>query len=143
MNLFAALALASLCAAPIPKTDPVKGDQEVLQGEWKVVEYFKAGINRSEEQTEAKLIFKGDALTIHEQNGNELLSTFTLDPKASPKTIDIKVAGQKEMVVKGIYKIEKEKVTICFGFGGKDRPKEFKPDGNSDIGQFTLERVKK
>ena len=44
--------------------------------------------------------------------------------------------------IKGIYRIEDDKVKICFDLGGKGRPKEFATTANSGLGLITLERLK-
>jgi uncharacterized protein (TIGR03067 family) len=148
MTTLTAVVLTSLIAAPIPKEEPKKG----IEGEWKVVEFVKGGTPREKDRL-GTVTFKGDQMTISmTTNGrkrDETL-TFTLDPKAKPMTIDLRpVKGandqgvRKDQVVKGIYKLEKDKLTICFGLDATERPKEFKSEKDSKVGMFVLERVKK
>jgi uncharacterized protein (TIGR03067 family) len=144
MNLFAALALASFVGAPVPKDAIAKPDQEALQGEWKVVEFVKDGSDRAKDEGDTKVVIKDNNFTVKEPTRDEP-ATFTIDPKANPKTIDIRVMekGGKEVAVKGIYKLEKDKLTICYSFEDAARPKEFKSEANSKTGLLVLERVKK
>lgn len=140
MNLLTAFALVSFVAAPVPKD---AGKPESIEGEWKMTEFVKGGKPRPEQL--ATVTIKGDKLTISDGEREEVV-TITLDPKADPATIDLKVEKGKgrEQTIKGIYKIEKGKLSICFGMDGDaDRPKEFKSDADTKTGLMVLERVKK
>ena len=51
---------------------------------------------------------------------------------------------EKERAFPGIYKIEKDKLTMCFDVAFKYiRPKEFKSEKDSFVTLLVLERVKK
>ena len=145
MNLVVALAIASFVAAPIPKASPEKEALAAFQGEWKMVEFVKGGEAETKEELEgSKVVAAGDKLTITAGKRKSEELTFTLDPKSEPAVIDLKpLKASKEVIVKGIYKLEKDKLTICFGLNASERPKEFKSDQDSKTGMFVLERVKK
>lgn len=144
MRLLAAVALtASLAAISLAKDEP-KDAQDALQGEWKIVEFVKGGKATDAAKLGAVTI-KGDQLTIRDGKRDEP-ATFTLDPKAKPPAIDIRpgnAGAKKDAVIKGIYKLEKDRLTIAFGGDGTERPKEFKSEAGSKTGLFVLERVKK
>ncbi len=142
MNLFAVFAFVTFAAAPVPK-EPPKAPVESIEGEWKLVEFVKEGRPREKEAI-TTMTFKAGKLTIADGKRDET-ATYTLDPKATPFAIDLvpeKGGGRKE-TVKGIYKIEKDKLIICFSMDGADRPKEFKSEPGTKTGMFTLERVRK
>lgn len=142
MNLLVALALGSFVAAPVPKEPPKPVG---IEGEWKIVEFVKNG--RPREKGPATMTIKGDKMTISDGKRDEI-AAITLDPKTNPATIDIRPEkngnpAPPDKVVKGIYKIEKDKLIICYSMDDAERPKEFKSDPDSKTGMFTLERVKK
>ncbi len=141
MKSVAAVVLLALVATPVRSEDDPKKAAESLQGEWKVVSFNKGGEDTPKEELEkAKFVFVGEKLTITFNNRDET-ATFTVDPKAKPLAIDITPAGKKEKVVKGIYKLEKDTLSICFGPDGADRPTEFKGTKKSSL--IVVERVKK
>jgi uncharacterized protein (TIGR03067 family) len=137
MNLVVALVLASFVVQ-------VKQAQESFQGEWKMVEYIKEGFSKTEDELgDSKITVKGGKMTIRLAKADaEVL--FTLDPTTDPTTIDLYLGEQNSQnLVMGIYKLEKDKLTICISFADKDRPKEFKSPKDSRIGMLVVERVKK
>lgn len=141
MNSLTVVALASLVAAPVPKEAPKPPS---LDGDWKMVALIHSGMPRGPERLGGLAVIKGDAMTVREGEGDEAM-TFQLDPKATPATIDITPGrgAAPGQVVKGIYKLENDKLTICFTMGGAERPKEFQSGLNSNVGLLVLERVKK
>jgi uncharacterized protein (TIGR03067 family) len=145
MNLLAALAVVTFAAAPVPKDVAPKPPVESIEGEWRAVLVIHGGKPHNPNGPPAVITIKGDTMTIKEGDGNAEVVTFTLDPKSKPATIDLREArgGKPGRPIQGIYLLEKDKLTVCFGMDGADRPKEFKSEPNTKTGMFTLERVKK
>ncbi|AMV29486.1 hypothetical protein VT84_34145 [Gemmata sp. SH-PL17] len=147
MKVLAAIVLSALVAAPVPPAppvDPLKAAQQGFQGPWKVVAHIEEGEPWDKEQAEsAKLTVKDNVMSIS-TDGKNLAFAFTLDPKSEPCGIDLvyQLENEPGKTVKGIYKLEKDKLTICFATDG-ERPKEFHSAVNSRTGVLILERVKK
>ena len=140
MNTLVAIALSSIIAAQDPKAEDPKKAQEAFQGEWKLTTWAKLGRDFPKEKLKnSKVVVKGDAMsmTLDEQTTD---MTFTLDPKADPPALDFRSEGNKR-VIRGIYKLERDKITICFGIEGSTRPTEFKASRDNSI--MVIERVKK
>src|SRR6266542_5908085 len=103
------LLLGAGAPSPKEKEDAAKQEQQKLQGSWKPVSMEQGGEKRPEKDIAAlKVTIAGNKLTA--KDGEELLneSTFTLDPSAKPKTIDVTcTAGpDKDKQFKGIYQLE-------------------------------------
>jgi uncharacterized protein (TIGR03067 family) len=145
MNMLAALALASFVAAPVPKGAGTNPDKEAIQGEWKIVTDVRDGKDRTREFAGVPVTIKDNTISFKIGKRDET-QPFAIDPKADPKTIDLlpEVNDGKAPTFPGIYKLEKDKLTICFSTRLRfDRPKEFKSEKGSSVSLLVLERMKK
>lgn len=131
MTRAAAILLLATAAAAV--ADDKKPASE-LEGEWGATAIVKNGEPDDEDVTERKITFAGAKVTIDLQ-GRPEPGAFTTDPKSKPAAIDVRPldpkgnpvkVGDRELVVKGIYKLEKGVLTLCFALEGGERPKEFK-----------------
>ena len=96
-----------------------------------------------------RFVIKDDGITLPSPTGDgkDRKKTFKVDPTKSPKEIDItSLDGQeKDQTAACIYKLDKDRLTICIPYFTKDpsiRPKEFKAGADDGIMLITLERVK-
>ncbi len=129
------MAAQAACAA-----DPT--DQHPLEGAWIVVSGQTNG-KAEDDMIDTKVIFQGNKLTIQRSaTGETDKATFTIDPKASPATIDIK-GGDEGTTVPGIYELSGDQLKICFRKGEGDRPAEFDSKPNSHVQLLVLKRNKK
>jgi len=142
---------ATTCAAS-RADDPAAEEVKKWQGEWRVVEVEFRGKSLKKDDAEAKamrFVVKDNGLTFSntEKPGRERKQTFKLDPSKTPKQLDLtSLDGQeKDTTAACIYKLDRDKLTICMPYFAKDRsvrPKEFKVDASGDHMLLTLERVK-
>jgi uncharacterized protein (TIGR03067 family) len=114
----------------------ISGDLRAMQGTWT----FKPV-----EDVEVTWLMEGDTVKTS-INGTEVVSKVTLDPAASPRTVDFLVSEGPEDVVgktaRGIYKIEGDRVTFCVRRPGEDRrPAEFK-DVDDECFLFEIKKAK-
>jgi uncharacterized protein (TIGR03067 family) len=129
--LLVAVACARGADDPEPP-DPKGKDLKALQGSWGLHSLKLMG-------NEMPIPMQGDkAITfviskqrVKMMGGAEKAKELAikLDPKKKPGHIDLTEAGAKK-TVKGIYKVEKEMLYLCFRVDneGKERPKGFDDD---------------
>ena len=135
--------------------EPVKADEEdavarelkKLQGMWRVVGLEHDGRKATPDDVKGmSWTFEGNRITGKDPDEEpKMIGEFTVNPKESPKQIDIvKVEGaKKEKTLLGIYKLEGERLTICLRdekATDKGRPTEFSAEKGSELGIFMLEK---
>jgi uncharacterized protein (TIGR03067 family) len=136
MSMTAAIAIVAFVAADVPKDA-----KEAFQGGWKLTRFAKLRRETPAKELEkGKVVIQGDNL-IFTLAGQNTKMTYSLDPKADPPAIDLKSENAPGKVIRGIYKLEKDKLTICFGIEDSARPTEFKTGRDDSI--MVLERAKK
>jgi uncharacterized protein (TIGR03067 family) len=131
-----ALSLTALApAAPAPLVKPerrkVADDMSVLQGTWKLVEQGRPGMNARlgggravliRRDTNVKIRISGNKFTYLYNNGLNNFSESTsyemkVEQRTAPKSIDMTYSSPDNsytMTMKGIYKVEGNKVTILY-----------------------------
>lgn len=136
------------------------GDRAKLQGTWRVVamksngeEIHDSGGERDDDRLLRALDFRfkfdGDRLTetgnfqgFGEPGGSDAVETFTIDPQASPKALDIRRTWRNTVSVqRAIYEFRGERLRICFG--ANERPKSFDAGRGSDDLVYEFVRVTK
>jgi internalin A len=98
------------------RKEPVKSDDELLPGTWKVVSVEQDGKKSSTEQPRmTKWILNGDKKAIVVRyEGDKVLGFmgYKLDPSTQPKSIDLQPT--KGPAYKGIYRLQGDRLTICY-----------------------------
>jgi len=137
--LFVGLALT--VAAPSVK-EPPKKDPPSLVGSWEIESVVKGG-KAGDENDKGSLDFTADGKATLKERGREMPATYTSDPKKSPAELDLTIdGGGMQVTMKGIWKIEKDTMTLCLSFMG-ERPKTFEAPDMPMTVLLTLKRVKK
>ena len=108
-------------------------DETKIRGAWQLVSTTKKGV-------ETKIDAKGDdqqmVFTFEEQSWKakvgpkgapvEITGTYVLDPKQTPKLLDVTVRGTGGATdVYAVYKFEKDQLWIRVRDGGGQRPPDF------------------
>ena len=101
----------------------------------------------AEEMNEMRWVIKGAELQGTGGAANQEApetATIKIDPRKNPKHIDLVVltGASKGKTQQGIYKLEKDRLTVCVRDFGKGRPTEFTAEKGSDQGLITLEKAK-
>ena len=122
------LALSLTLAAADPKEDPGKKDLAAMQGDWACDRMERDGMKFPDEAAQAYFrTVKGKAYTVYRFKKAVGKGTFTLDATKSPRQIDLTLGDgpAKGKTVLGIYKIDGDTLTLCYGGPGGKRPAEF------------------
>jgi RNA polymerase sigma factor (sigma-70 family) len=152
LTLAVALLIGAACVLAYPTLAPEtlkKTDAENIQGDWKVHSFIHDGREPGGAEGDrfktATVKITADEITAT-VGGEDRVSTYTIDPKARPKTMDIthKRAGGGEELSRGLYKLEGDTLTFCANRKpGADRPTDFDSKEGSDIIVMVLKRVRK
>ena len=122
--------------------DPVKADKEKLQGAWSVVSFETDG-KPDDKVKNDKVTIAEETISVKTKGGNHD-GTFTINPKAKLKTIDIRL-NNDGYNIPGIYELDGDNLKICLPTtaGPQNRPKEFKAAAGSNCVLLVLKRDKK
>ena len=144
-RLTIALLLAMPALAGADDKDEAQKELKKFEGTWKVKSFEFSGKKDgppAEEREKMRMVFKGDKLTIKGTPRGDHDVTVELDPSKKPAHINLNPPKDEGgRVVKGIYKFEKDTLTIC-GNQGDDRPTEFALKDGTQIALLVLERIK-
>jgi uncharacterized protein (TIGR03067 family) len=135
---FFALLAALPVAADDKKPDPAD-DLKALQGVWEIVSTTYDGQKVSSRGR--TLVFRDKKFTafVGEMQGRTL--TFTLDPAASPRHIDLDRGG-KDGKALGVYAIDKDELKLCYAEPGAERPTGFESKAGKKVFLVVLRRSK-
>jgi uncharacterized protein (TIGR03067 family) len=137
------LLLAS-CLLLAVKDDPNVKDQDAMQGDWACESFVIAGMALDDDN--AQSIFrtiKGNGYTTFLFRKKLDSGTFKLDATKTPREIDLTPADKGKGVIRGIYKLEKDTLTMCYSTTGKDRPTKFESKAGTGHALAVWKREKK
>lgn len=131
MRLFTAPVLFALMVCPVAAADEAADAAKKLEGTYTVVEMITEG-KPDKKKDEVESIVIKDGEIIIKSGKRDQSAKFTLDPSKKPGHIDVTPKGDDKVL--GIYEVKETdkgtELTIAFTSNGKDRPKDFKGEGN-------------
>jgi uncharacterized protein (TIGR03067 family) len=133
-------------AAGKDRKGPVKEELKKLQGTWEATKITFNGDEVSEDDTgKISLTIKGDSAAVGANKkikGEYGKVKLKVDPSVTPKTIDVSVArGDKKGVkLEGIYKLEKDTLTLCIKVLGTERPDKFESPAGESIALVVMKK---
>ncbi len=126
--------------------EAIKKDQKRYEGTWRAVTLEVDGNKAGEEDTKKITVINGadGTWTLRSEDKEVGKGTSTIDPSKKPKTIDLlpTEGDGKDMVLLGIYEIEKDTRKLCLAPSGMARPTEFSTKPGSQHILVTFEREK-
>jgi uncharacterized protein (TIGR03067 family) len=121
-----------------------KKDAGGIDGKWELVASTADGKEAEPEELANRfMVVKGDKATFLYKDKERAAAVVKLDASKSPKQIDSTYLDgpAKGVTLKGIYKVEGDKLTICYGGFGKERPGEFASTAGSGAILTVLKRA--
>jgi uncharacterized protein (TIGR03067 family) len=120
----------------------VGSDEHLLQGAWRAV----AGERQqkpipADELRLCRLVFDGNKVRAAFAKIAVTEGRFTVDPTTDPKQITIESNTEGDRALKGIYRLDGDRLIVCMGSFSDSRPAKFATEaGNPRLGLVTLER---
>lgn len=142
MRLPALLLPLAVLFASAPATADDKAGLDKLKGTWKAVKLVNDGEEGDSEQIRnQRLVIEASGKFTLKMSDNEIEGTLKVDPDESPAHLDAthKSDDGEGGVVHCIYKLEGDRLTICWSDSG-DRPTEFAAEAGSGNRLMVLER---
>jgi uncharacterized protein (TIGR03067 family) len=132
--LFCSVALAG------PNDGAAKKDLDKFQGKWKVeVEIIEGEKTPANLLPREPMIFKGNLWTPEPKEDLPPIK-FKLDPSKKPAAIDL---GEGKGAALGVYRLEGDKLTICWEDFGTDSPRPKAVEPTKSNRYLVLRREKK
>jgi uncharacterized protein (TIGR03067 family) len=131
------VSMAGLLAVDDPKGEARK-KQEQLQGEWVAVSFEANGEAVPTDKAGWRVIIKGEKVSIRfgmvRYEGNLVVAGGRENPRLDVTRTTGEGVGAGSMDTVGIYKLDKDTLTVCYRFtkGGGSRPTAFDACPGSD-----------
>jgi uncharacterized protein (TIGR03067 family) len=136
-------ALAVFVLAAADPADASKKDLDRMQGDWAAESMVRDGQQFPDEDAQAYFrTIKGDSYTVFRFSKAAGKGTMKLDATKNPKTVDFTPDGGKSPPLAGIYSLEGDTLTLCYGLPGKPRPTKLasEPDSGNTLSVWKREK---
>ncbi|HWC90947.1 MAG TPA: TIGR03067 domain-containing protein [Pirellulales bacterium] len=113
---FVWLLTAALCTSgTVLADDAIDQDLKKLSGTWTVIEIEASGMAPPADQMpKIEIIIEGNNLTIKDNGGPATKSAFTIDPRKTPKELDLNLVRPGEKVtVHCIYSVDGDQLKLA------------------------------
>lgn len=132
-HFVAAVGVVVSLAAAVCQAQPV--DTEGVQGTWKPVSGVLSGEPFPRQSLEQMTLQINKEGYTYETSGFKDVGTIQIDGQTDPKQIDLqaKEGPNRGQTVNAIFKIEGDRLTICYELSGKNRPTSFSSPKDSQI----------
>lgn len=116
---------------------PLDSDLTDFSGHWVLLRIYSDGEEQSPDIKDRAYKFSADSWSL--LLSPEKRVSFTLKPEHEPKRIDIEDADRNLHL--GIYKIENNRLIICYNNRSLRRPTSFEPENNRDLVQMEFAMI--
>ena len=148
-QLLGAVAVVLSMVVPAFADDPNKDDHDEIEGTWKVVSSEIDGKPLAAERIKDMRVVHTHKDGVHRfvfKKGDEVQAEGIVkhDEKMSPKGFDTTYTKgiNKGQTIKGIYKLDDNKLTVCWDTDDPERPKDFssKPGSGHTLRVYAREK---
>jgi uncharacterized protein (TIGR03067 family) len=115
--------------------------KKALAGTWQIVRYERGDKAKKEGLDKVRVTFAEGEIVFSVEGEKKEAAKYTLDATKKPHEIDI-APPREQKVVKGIYKLEGDTLTIVTSKEGDERPASFEAKGGNTT-LMVLKREKK
>jgi uncharacterized protein (TIGR03067 family) len=120
-------------------------DARAIQGIWQPTALENDGsVVAKDRLRQCRLDIKEEHLSSREADRLLQSATFQLTPGADPPAIDLTATTgpNRGKVIRGIYRLDGDRLVLCLGEPGQARPREFRSPAGSGHALIILKRVK-
>ena len=122
--------------------EPVMPEATELEGTWEMVSYVWEG-EQGDVPDGAQGRFEGNRMYHREGDDEDWThdGTISVAPSAMPAEIDIEFVEFDGEIIRGIYEVDGDTLTICFVVPREDRPDRFESTEESQTTIMVFRRV--